>query len=166
MKTRFWIVPIILLLPLLLGACTFARQKINVEGFHEKAEQIVPGKTKAADLSKILGSPPNAVLPLKDGKKVYVYTFGEGKTAGLTLILFNVSKTNLGIDSGAPDFAAGHYRRCPTTLRPVIASSFRGDPKRRLASGRRIPIRRCYAGKDDRPKWWVVTENGSPWLCG
>lgn len=100
MKNCLRVVPVLLLLPLFLGACTFARQKINVEQFHEKAELVVPGETKADELVDILGSPPNAILPLKEGKKVYVYTFGQGKTKGLTLILFNVSKTNVGIDSG------------------------------------------------------------------
>ena len=100
MIKRFSGVVILLILPVLLNACIWGRQKINVEGFHEKAELVVAGETRADELTEILGTPPNAILPLKNGKKLYVYTFGDGKTEGFNLILFRIQKTNLGIDSG------------------------------------------------------------------
>ena len=90
MIKRLPIVVILLTLPVLLNACVWGRQKINVEGFHEKAELVVAGETKADELSGILGSPPNAILPLKEGKKLYVYTFGDGKTEAFNLRGFDL----------------------------------------------------------------------------
>ena len=69
-----------------------------LENFHLKAKLVKPGETKADDLEKIIGSSPNAVLPLKEGK-IHLYNFGDAKTNGLQLILVNFSKTNAGLDS-------------------------------------------------------------------
>jgi hypothetical protein len=99
MKPLYPSILVILILAMLLGGCMFARQKINIENFHAKAENIIPGKTKANEMMEILGSPPNAVIDTPGGKKIFAYTFGDGKTKGFTLILFNVRKTNLGIDT-------------------------------------------------------------------
>ncbi|MHC4943752.1 MAG: hypothetical protein ACYTG7_12115 [Planctomycetota bacterium] len=99
MKSRYLGILAALTLAFLLSGCMFARQKINIENFHAKAETIVPGKTKAKELTEILGSQPNAIIDTPEGKKIFAYTFGEAKTKGLTLILFNVRKTNLGIDT-------------------------------------------------------------------
>lgn len=88
-----------LLLCVALSGCMFGRNKINVEEFHVKAGQIVPGKTTANEVLDIIGSPPNAILQLGKGERAYVYTFGDAKTGGLNLIVFNTRKTNTGIDS-------------------------------------------------------------------
>jgi hypothetical protein len=82
-----------------LGACTFARAKINAEDVHEKVGNVQVGQTKAAELETIIGSPPNSIIPLPGGREVQIYNFGDSKTNGLTLILLNISKTNLRFDS-------------------------------------------------------------------
>ncbi len=84
---------------LCLGACTFARAKINAEDIYEKVGSVQIGKTKAADLERIIGSPPNSIIPLQGGREVQIYNFGDSKTNGLTLIVLNISKTNLRFDS-------------------------------------------------------------------
>lgn len=100
MKKRSLSIMACLLPVLCLTGCMWARQKVNIEDFHTKAEAVVEGKTKAGELEGIFGSSPNAIIPQKEGKKVYVYSFGDGKTNGLNLILVNIRKTNLGMDSG------------------------------------------------------------------
>lgn len=99
MKSNFQASAMLIILTLIFSGCVFTRQKINIENFHSKAEQVEAGKTKARELAAILGGPPNAILPMEEGKEVYVYTFGDGKTKGLNLIIFGVTKTNLGLDS-------------------------------------------------------------------
>ena len=98
MKRYFPTILICVSLGLLARGCIFARQKINVEDFHAKAATIVPGQTTGKEAMEAIGSPPNAILQLKD-EKAYVYTFGDGKTGGLNLFIFNTRKTNLGIDT-------------------------------------------------------------------
>ncbi len=91
-------------LPVLLGAlflasCTFARSHVNNPDFPTVAYQVKEGTTNSDQLLSLLGA-PNAILPAGDGAEVYLYTFGDGKTGGLNLILVNFQKTNLGVDSG------------------------------------------------------------------
>ena len=88
-----------LLLCIALTGCMFGRNKINIEEFNAKAAQIETGKTTAKEATEIIGSPPNAILQLGKGERAYVYTFGDAKTGGLNLIVFNTRKTNTGIDS-------------------------------------------------------------------
>jgi len=98
MKNNFTPVLICLCVALVLSGCMFARNKINVENFHQKADSIIPGKTTSKEVISIIGSPPNGMLQLK-GERAYVYTFGDSKTKGLNLIIFGSRRTNLGIDS-------------------------------------------------------------------
>ena len=98
MKHYRYLFLICLCLGILASGCTFARNKINVEDFHAKAEKIIPGKTTADETVEIIGSQPSAILELKD-ERAYVYTFGDGKTGGLNLFIFGSRRTNLGIDS-------------------------------------------------------------------
>jgi hypothetical protein len=81
------------------AGCSFARTRTNLDDFYQRAESVVPGETRIRDLVDILGSPPNNVIPLPDGGQVFLYTFGDAKTAGLDLILFSVSKSNVGVDT-------------------------------------------------------------------
>ena len=81
-----------------MTGCTFSRQRINTVNFHEKVQQVVEGQTTADELAATLGSPPQSVLYTDNGKRIYVYSFGDAKTAGLTLIVFNSLKTNMGLD--------------------------------------------------------------------
>ncbi len=85
-------------LALSAGGCTWARFRTNVEDFYSKADQVIPGRTSGKDLPRILGTPPNVIMDLEGKKQVYVYNFGDAKTAALTLLLLNVSKTNRGDD--------------------------------------------------------------------
>lgn len=89
-----------ILCAILISGCTFARQKINVENFIEKVQAVKAGETNVDDLPGILGSLPNAVVPLPEGKRVYIYTFGDGKTKGLNLLILQINRTNFGLDSG------------------------------------------------------------------
>jgi hypothetical protein len=83
---------------LTLGGCTFHRAQINVADLEQRATAVQPGRTTVAELETILGGPATSITPI-GGKLLYVYTFGDSKTAGLTLILLNISKTNTAIDT-------------------------------------------------------------------
>jgi hypothetical protein len=93
-------VVVVVVVLLLASGCSWSRQRINVQGFHQKAEQVVPGETRAMELEVIFGTPAARVQELSGGEKMHVYSFGEAKTNGLTLILVNISRTNMGVDSG------------------------------------------------------------------
>ncbi len=88
-----------------LPACTFNRQRINDSELGDKiraadAEKTLQkGVTTEADLVRLTGSPPTSILLLRNDQRVYIYNFGQAKTAGLTLILINILKTNLAIDT-------------------------------------------------------------------
>lgn len=76
------------------------RHDINAVDFHEKIKHLEMGKTTADELRTMIGSPPQSVLFTDDGERVWIYSFGQAKTVGLTLILFNTLKTNMGLDGG------------------------------------------------------------------
>ncbi len=86
-------------IPLLACGCTFSRQHINTVDFHERIVGIEPGKTTTDDLKQMIGSPPQSILYVEGGERIWVYSFGQAKTAGLTLIVFNTLKSNIGLDS-------------------------------------------------------------------
>jgi len=83
------------------SACTFSRTYINPKTLDlpERVKQVEKGRTTAAELQQILGAPPHSILRAPSGEKVYLYSYGETKTAGLTLVVFNLTKTNSGIDA-------------------------------------------------------------------
>lgn len=78
----------------LLGGCIWTRAKVNDAAVRERAAAIVPGKTRAKELPRLMGAMPSAVIPLKDGGRVYSFAYGDAKTEGFTLILVTLSKTN------------------------------------------------------------------------
>ncbi|MBK9387587.1 MAG: hypothetical protein IPN34_22460 [Planctomycetes bacterium] len=88
-----------------LPACTFNRQRINDSELGDKIraaeleKTLVKGVTTEADLVRLTSSPPTSILLLRNDQRVYIYNFGQAKTAGLTLILVNILKTNLAIDT-------------------------------------------------------------------
>jgi len=100
MKRRLAFLTLALLVAVAVSGCTFHRARLNIEDFNSKAALVTPGKTTAGELVEILGSDPNTILPIEDGKSIYIYYFGDTKTSGLTLIIINLLKTNAGIDSG------------------------------------------------------------------
>lgn len=83
---------------LLATGCTVTRQDINTVDFHEKIRNVETGKTTTDELRDMIGSPPQSVLYTSGGERIWVYSFGQAKTAGLTLIVFNTLKTNIGLD--------------------------------------------------------------------
>jgi hypothetical protein len=83
---------------LLASGCTFMRHHINTVDFHERIRNVEDGKTTTDELRDMIGSPPQSVLYTGKGERIWVYSFGEAKTAGLTLIVFNTLKTNMGLD--------------------------------------------------------------------
>jgi hypothetical protein len=93
-------VPLLLLALLVAGSagCAFSRTVINAPDLRERIARVEPGRTTASDLERILGTPPTSITPVAPGR-VFAWSFGEARTAGLNLILFNVNKTNLGIDT-------------------------------------------------------------------
>ncbi len=83
---------------LLAGGCTFMRHHINTVDFHERIKDVEDGRTTTDELREMIGSPPQSVLFAGKGERIWVYSFGEAKAAGLTLIVFNTLKTNMGLD--------------------------------------------------------------------
>ncbi len=74
------------------------RHHINTVDFHERIKDVEDGRTTTDELREMIGSPPQSVLFAGKGERIWVYSFGEAKTAGLTLIVFNTMKTNMGLD--------------------------------------------------------------------
>jgi hypothetical protein len=96
----------VVLLALTLSGCTFARQRINDPDIGNKVRaaksggKLENGVTTTKQIVEMLGSPPNGILAAPNGNgRVLLYTFGQGKTKGLTLLIFNVVKTNIGVDT-------------------------------------------------------------------
>lgn len=81
-----------------LGACSWQRNQINQADLERRVAGVVPGQTTAAQLEEMAGGPPTSITPIGN-KLLYAYTYGDGKTEALNLILINIGKTNLGIDT-------------------------------------------------------------------
>lgn len=90
----------VLLVATSVGAsgCLFSRSVINGPEMRQRIGSVEAGRTTAADLERILGTPPTSITPVGSGR-VYAWSFGDAKTAGLNLVLININKTNLGIDT-------------------------------------------------------------------
>ena len=82
-----------------IEGCLFHRAQLNVANLGERVADVVPGKTRIEELEHMIGGPATSITPLAGGNLLYAWTFGDTKTAGLTLILINVSRTNSGIDT-------------------------------------------------------------------
>lgn len=83
----------------LVTGCAWSRSKLNDENLHLRAQSVREGHTTEAELVKLLGSGPNTIIPMRNGNQVYAYNVGDTKTKGLSLIVLNISKTNVRIDS-------------------------------------------------------------------
>ncbi len=77
-----------------LNGCIWNRTKINDAAVRDRARTIVLGKTHAEQLPKIMGIAPSSMIPLRDGRTVYVFAYGDAKTEGLSLLLVTLTKTN------------------------------------------------------------------------
>ena len=82
-----------------LSGCVFARARTNIADFHTRVESVIVGQTRITEVSQLLGSPPNNIIPAADGKTVFLYTFADSKTGGLNLVIFNTRKSNVGVDT-------------------------------------------------------------------
>jgi hypothetical protein len=81
-----------------LGGCSFNRAQVNKADFEHRVARVVPGQTTLAELEAMAGGPATSITPIGN-KRLYAYTYGDSKTAALTLILLNISKTNAGFDT-------------------------------------------------------------------
>lgn len=100
LQTTRIIAPLALFGCLTSSGCTFARAEINDYLLAEKVEKyLVLGETTQVQLIEGIGTPPGQVILLPRSQKLLVYNYGQTKTKGLTLILFNIAKTNVAIDT-------------------------------------------------------------------
>ncbi|MGN0886325.1 MAG: hypothetical protein ACI4RT_04925 [Candidatus Spyradenecus sp.] len=79
---------------LFANGCIWTRAKVNDAAVCERAKAIVPGQTRAEQLPAVLGVVPSSVIPLKDGRQVLVFAYGDAKTEGVSLIVVTFTKTN------------------------------------------------------------------------
>ncbi len=96
MHTRLCIA---LLCAFFLPACTFNRAEINNSNLPELAKNLRLGEHTAEDVIEAIGTPPGQIILLPNNNRLLIYNYGQSKTSGLTLILFNVLKTNVAIDT-------------------------------------------------------------------
>lgn len=88
-----------LLALLFLPGCLFARAQLNAADLEERVAGVVPGETTMIEVEEAIGGPATSITPLGGGTLLHVYSFGDTKTAGLALIVLNISRTNVGIDT-------------------------------------------------------------------
>ena len=82
-----------------LSGCLFARAQVNAVDLPERVASVEPGKTTIAQVERMIGTPATSITPVGGGNLLHVYTYGDTKTAGLALIVLNVSRTNSGFDT-------------------------------------------------------------------
>lgn len=92
--TKSPLLPLLLVLPILLGGCIWNRTRVNDPTIRDRAAAVVPGKTTAAELSRILGAMPGATVPLSDGRTLCSFGYGDAKTEGLSLLIVTLTRTN------------------------------------------------------------------------
>lgn len=81
------------------GGCTFARSEVNNKDLPALVKEMKPGQTTEDDLVRSIGTPPGQIIMMPSGNRLLVYSYGQSKTKGLTLLVFNVSKTNAAVDT-------------------------------------------------------------------
>lgn len=85
-------------LTLTVAGCSWGRSQINQADMEQRVAGVVPGETTVAELEEMAGGPPTSITPV-GGKRLYAYTYGDAKTEALTLLILNIGKTNLGLDT-------------------------------------------------------------------
>jgi hypothetical protein len=90
-----------LLLLLAASACSFNRSYVNPDcrDLPKRMSQVKKGETTVNELEEILGAKPQSTMRTPTGELVLVYTYGEVKSSGLTLIVLNLSRANSAIDT-------------------------------------------------------------------
>jgi hypothetical protein len=89
---------VVAVLVLSAAGCSWSRSQINQADMERRVAGVVPGETTVAELEEMAGGPPTSITPI-GGKRLYAYTYGDAKTEALTLLIVNVGKTNLGLDT-------------------------------------------------------------------
>jgi len=85
---------------LLLPGCTFSRAEINDSAIPTRVKaDLKKGVTTETQLVASIGTPPGQVILLPNQKRLLVWSYGQSKTEGLTLIVFNSLKTNVAVDT-------------------------------------------------------------------
>ena len=90
---------LVALLALGIEGCTFSRAQINAADLEQRVANVVPGTTRIEEVERMIGGPATSITPVGTDHLLYAWTFGDSKTAGLTLIFINIMKTNSGIDT-------------------------------------------------------------------
>ena len=83
---------------LMLQGCMWGRMQINDPKIVDRVKLIRPGVTRTADLASILGAQPTMRMPGKE-RVLLGYTYGDTKSNGLVLILFNFSRSTTVTDT-------------------------------------------------------------------
>ncbi len=83
-----------LALLLTLSGCIWNRTKVNDAAVRERAQGVTIGVTHASELPRLMGTTPSSVIPLRDGRMVHVFSYGDAKTEGLSLLIITLTKTN------------------------------------------------------------------------
>ena len=63
------------------SGCLFNRSQLNVADLEERVKGIEFGKTTLDELEQMLGGSANSITPIGTDR-LYVYAFGDTKTAG------------------------------------------------------------------------------------
>ena len=79
---------------LFANGCIWTRAKVNDAAVCERAKAIVPWKTRTEQLPALLGVVPSTIIPLRDGRQVLVFAYGDAKTEGISLMVVTLTKTN------------------------------------------------------------------------
>ncbi len=81
------------------SGCAWRRARTNVADMYARVDRVLEGSTTSVQLVEILGSPPNNVIELPGNKTLFLYTFGDQKTEAFSLVLIEISRSNIGVDS-------------------------------------------------------------------
>lgn len=84
---------VLVLMSSLLQGCLWGRMRINDPTVVERARGIKVGQTRGVDVPRILHAQPTMRMPGKE-RLMYGYTFGDTKTEGLVLLLFNFTRSS------------------------------------------------------------------------
>lgn len=77
--------------------CMWSRVKVNDETLPDRLAKVQTGMA-LKDVIALARCQPSAILPSKEGR-ILIYNTGDTKTEGLMLILVNVMKTNMSLES-------------------------------------------------------------------
>lgn len=74
------------------AGCMWSRMRMNDPEIVNRARAITPGRTKIADLPRILGAQPTRKRTVGDAV-TYEYSYSDAKTKSFSLILISWSRT-------------------------------------------------------------------------